>query len=117
MSWYKRALSQDVTYWTPGQPDGFGGFSYTAELLSGRWVPREEVFYDGEGGEHRSTTTVFLSQSVALHGWLARGDHTGTADPTTVSRAAEIQAVYETTGLDDRTTVYKALLQEEGQAG
>lgn len=117
MSWYKRTLSQDVTYWTPGTPDGFGGHAYTAQLLSGRWEAKEEVFYDNEGGEHRSTTVVFLPQSVAVHGWLAKGDHTGTGDPTTVSRAAEIQAVRETTGLDDRWTVYKALLQEAGQAG
>lgn len=117
MSWYTRALSQTVTHWTAGTPDGFGGYSYTVQTLGGRWQFEQDVFYDQDGAERRSTTTVYLAQRVSPHDWLARGDHSDTTDPTTVDRAAEIQAVRETTGLGDRTTVYKALLQEEGQGG
>lgn len=117
MSWYRRQLIDDITYWAPGAPDGYGGFAYTAQLLSGRWNSGQEVFYDSQGGEHRSTTVVHLEQSVVIHGWLAEGDHTGVTDPTTVSGAAEIQAVRPSKSITGRWHTFKALLQEEGQPG
>jgi len=118
MSWYTRQLKHTVTYWEPTGKDEYSRRTYaTPVAIKGRWQNREEVFYDSNGAEKRSTTTVLLAQSVVRHGWLAKGDHTGVSDPTSVSGAAEIQAVRETDSISLRYTTFKALLQEAGQSG
>jgi len=106
----KNKLNQDITYWSPGEPDGFGGTTYgTPVLLSGRWEGQNELFVDAEGNEVRSQAVIYLDQSVALSGYLAKGEHTG-SDPTTVSGAKEIRSVKETPNVDATQTVYKVWL-------
>ena len=118
MSWYTRQLKDTVTYWEPTGKDAYSRRTWaTPVTIRGRWQRREEIFYDSNGVEQRATTTVLLAQNVVRHGWLAKGDHTGTSDPTDVDGAAEIQAVRETDSISQRYTSFKALLQEEGQSG
>jgi len=118
MSWYTRQLKDTITYWAPSGKDEYSRRTYAAPVtIQGRWQRREEVFYDSNGAEKRSTTTVLLAQSVVEHGWLAKGDQTGSSDPTTVDGAVEIQAIRETDSISQRYTMFKALLQESGQSG
>jgi len=109
----KSKLNQDITYWPPGTPDGFGGTDYgTPTLLQGRWEGQNELFVDAEGNEVRSQAIIYLDQDVKLSGYLAKGEHTDSTDndPTTISGAKEIRSVKETPSVDATQTVYKVWL-------
>lgn len=79
---------QPVTYWAPGVPDGWGGTTYGAPMLfMCRWQEVSERFIDSAGVEVVSRAKVWSKVDVETGGYLALGDHTSRADPTSVDGA------------------------------
>lgn len=118
MSWYDRAIAEDVTYWAPSSRDGYGVHSYQSpQVLKGRLEQRTEKFYDDQGAELHSDSVAFLRQSVQRSGYLARGDQSGTSDPTTLHEAFEITETREQRDLSGRITTHLVLLQRASRPG
>jgi hypothetical protein len=91
MSYLERNLKQDLVYWAPGTPDGFGGKTFiTPVAILGRWEDRTNLFIDSNGNESRSSSRVYLKQDVVLEGYLFLGTSTA-SDPLTVAGAKEIR--------------------------
>lgn len=91
MTYITRNLRQNVTYWSPGGNDGFGGVSYAAPVtIKGRWQDIAVLFRDTMGNEVVSQSKVWIDTDVVNKGYLFLGVSTG-ADPETVSGAYEIR--------------------------
>lgn len=91
MSYITRNLKASITYWPPGAPDGFGGFSFGASsTLKARWEDRTENFVDDEGQEQISHARVYVNADVSNHGYLFNGI-SGSTDPRTVTDAIEVK--------------------------
>lgn len=91
-NYINRNLRQDITYWPPGSPDGFGGVSYgTPAARLGRWEDKSDLFIDTDGQEVRSIAIVYLKEDVSLQGYLFLGTSTA-SNPTLINRAFEIRA-------------------------
>ena len=83
---------QDITIWQPGVNDGFGGFTFPAPtLIKGRWEQKQELFKDPNGEELMSEAIVYVDTDVAIGQYIAEGDQTAVADPTTLSDAHRIK--------------------------
>ena len=92
MSYVTRNLKQNITYWSPGVPDGYGGKTWgTPTTIKGRWEDRTEFIIDSQGRQIASLAVVFLVSDVELEGYLYNGTSTE-SDPTTVSGAREIRS-------------------------
>lgn len=86
------AYSFDATYWGAPVQTGFGGYSFAAPvLLKCRWEDRTEKFMDSQGAETVSSAQVWTFDRLEDGGYLAKGDRTATADPTTLQDAYEIR--------------------------
>ncbi len=110
MSYITRNLRQDVTYWSPGTNDGFGGVTFGAPVVQkGRWEDKVELFRDQSGNEVISTATVYLTSSVENRGYLFEGTSTG-SDPTAVVGAREIRAFRKIPNLKGNLFERQALL-------
>ncbi len=91
MSFLTLFLNQVATYWSPGVPDGFGGFTYDAPVeLNCRWEDRVEVMTDTEGTQFVSKARIFLEDDVVHEGYLFLGVSTAT-DPQKVDDAYKIR--------------------------
>ncbi len=92
MSYITRNLRQNVTYWSPGTNDGFGGRNFgSPTIVKGRWEDKVELFMDASGNEVISVAKVYLGIDVENKGYLFLGTSTG-ANPTSVSDAREIRS-------------------------
>ena len=110
MSYITRNLRQNVTYWSPGVNDGFGGVTFGSPAVQkGRWEDKVELFRDQSGNEVISIATVYLTVDVANKGYLFLGTSTG-ADPTAVSDAREIRAFRKIPNLKGNLFERQALL-------
>lgn len=110
MSWLNRGLNDDVTYWAPGTPDGYGGYAYAAPVkLKGRWEDRQDLFLDDRGEERKAEGVVYVDRDVETEGYLFLGKSSAT-DPTTVAGAREVRQYRKLRSLTGRTTVRKAWL-------
>lgn len=106
-----RNLEQTATYWPPGANDGFGNVGFgTPVTVYVRRQDKAELFRDAEANEVVSNAIVYIDQDVANKGYLALGDHTGTASPIGLDGAYEIRAVGETPNLRNSEVLYKAWL-------
>ena len=91
MSYITRNLKATITYWPPGAPDGFGGFSFGASSeVKARWEDRTENFVDDEGQENISRARVYVDTDLSVHGYLFNGI-SGSTDPRAVSGAFEVK--------------------------
>ena len=110
MSYITRNLKQDVTYWAPAVPDGFGGRTFAVPVaLKGRWEDRTTLFIDADGQEAVSRSRVYLSADVAINGYLFLGTST-VADPTTLENTEMIKDFRKTPDLRARSYERRALL-------
>ena len=102
--------NQTITYWGPGTPDGYGGYTYPDPIeIKGRWEDRKELFVDAEGNEVRSQAIVYPSQVVELGGYLYLGSSTA-SDPTTVEGALKIRAARKVPNIKATQEVVKVWL-------
>lgn len=99
-----RHLKQDVTHWPIAGSDGYGGFTFgTPVLLKGRFEEKNELFINGENEEEVSRAVIYLNTDVSVDDYFALGDHTATADPTTLAdthRARQYGKVTDLRGLN-----------------
>lgn len=85
-------LLQEVTYWAPGTPDGYGGVTFDEPIqLMARWEDSQQMIFDQRGEEIVSKTKVFLQDDTEIGGYLYLGESVA-ADPRTVDQAFEIKA-------------------------
>ena len=83
-------LTQDITNWTITS-DGFGGYTYeTPTLLKGLWLDKHEMFRNASNEEVVSNAIVYLDSDVEVGSYIAQGDYTSVADPTTLSGASRV---------------------------
>lgn len=116
MTAFSEYMEQTATYWEPGVPDGTGGLDFssvTPVLITCRWQDKSELFRDQQGREQISNAVVYPDRAVAIRGYLALGDHTGSDDPDDpreVEGAAEIRAIQKSPSLDGSETLHKVML-------
>ena len=97
---FARKLNQTCTIWAQNSTDRFGKGTFASPILRPcRWEDTSELFIDKRGQETTCRSRVFLENSVALEGYMALGDHTGSADPLSVSTAFEVRQVKNTPNL------------------
>ena len=94
-------LIQELTYWSPAQPDYLGDVAFGAPvLINCRWNKKQELIKDAEGRELTSKAKVHPETAVERQGRVALGDHTSTADPDDL----------------DTTDVYEVLMTNDHDA-
>jgi hypothetical protein len=105
-----RALNQDATLWA-ASPSGYGGDAFTAPtLVKCRWEARHETFVGIlDRREIISNAVVFIDRDVEVGDYLAEGDQTAQADPTTIT-AFKVQRFDRLTDLRSLTTLRRAVL-------
>lgn len=95
---------QQATYWAPSSMDGFGNRTFSSPvLINVRWEDRTDLNIGTTQEFKPSKAKVFLQQIALLGGYLALGDYTATANPTSLPNAHMIQQYAEIpalTGLD-----------------
>lgn len=111
MSFGTRHLREDITHWVNEGSDGVGGYSFaTPVILKGRWEGRTELIRDATGREVVSSARVFLGVDVETEDYLAQGDLTSTANPTTLTDAFRIKRFDRITDLRNVATLRRAFL-------
>lgn len=86
------AYTQDATYWGAPVQSGFGGYTFGApQLLKCRWEDTTERFENQAGEETVSNAIVWTFDRLEDGGYLAKGNQTAVADPTTLDEAYPIQ--------------------------
>lgn len=83
------AYPQTITHWVAAALDDFGNRAYaTPVTLKGRWEDRSDMTTKFASETIPSKATVFLEDTdIELGDFLALGDQTATADPTSLSGA------------------------------
>lgn len=105
---YTQNFIHDLTYWPPGENDGFGRTSYGAPVaLTGRWQDDQILFRDAQGREVVSEAVVYVSQAVANGGRLYRGTSVDIVPP---AASREVRKAQESPALGGEYTLYKAVL-------
>lgn len=105
MTVYALNMPEVATYWPPGSPDGYGGFSASdAEDLKCRWQIAAKQYRDASGEIALSEAVIYVDRMVEVGGFLARGE---AADRT---EAREIRAVMVSPSLDGQIELVKAML-------
>ena len=106
-----RNLNAAVTHWPVTGSNGFGGFTFgTPVKLDGRWQDKQQLFRDSNGEESVSNAVVFVSADTAIGDYLAEGDLTATADPTTLAGTYRIRQYAKTSDLRNLDVLRKAIL-------
>lgn len=105
------AYNQTVTYWAEAVLDGFGERTFSSPIaLTGRWEARTDLKIDFEGEIKPSKAVAYLQQDVVLGGFLAEGDQTGTADPTTLDTAYIIKTFEKIRSISGNELIRKVML-------
>jgi len=108
MPGYTRNMTEDATYWPPGQNDGFGGVGYGSPVsLKVRWQDKSDLFRDSEGREVVSSAIVYTSQPVENTGKLLRAVSVSATPPT---GALEIRNHGQSPSLDGSLQLNKVWL-------
>lgn len=97
-----------ITFWAVSV-NGNGDYTYSpAVALKGRWEDRQDLFVDGALREILSKAVVYTEEPVETECYVAKGDHTATADPTTVDGAFQVRATSQIPSLNGRKQTNKA---------
>jgi hypothetical protein len=112
---YTGSMTQEATYWPPGIPDGFGGLNFTSSvpvLLACRWQDDAVLFRDAQGREVTSSALVYPDRELAVRGFLALGDHTGSGagTPLEVAGAFEVRQIASSPSLSGDEILHKVFL-------
>lgn len=106
----RNAHSEVMTYWPPEGLDMYGHIQFGTPIkVMGRWEDRIVAAKTPQGEEFRSQAVVYLSEAVAVKGYLARGDHREIEDPT-LAAAMEVKSFSSIPDLRNLTQENKALL-------
>lgn len=102
-----------ITWWRVTSGDGFGGDLVAAPVVvDGRWTDKSETFIGQiDRRELISSSIVYLlSQDVGPGDYLALGDLSAQANPSTVVGAYKIQRYMKTPNLRSLDYVRKCFL-------
>jgi hypothetical protein len=104
-------LKEPITYWPPsGGEDQYGNPTHTGpQLLRGRWEERSEEVTANSGEAIISKAIVYVSEDVAVEGYLARGDFVGQSDPGLAS-ATQVRVFQRIPALRSATYERRAIL-------
>ena len=103
-----RNLKDTVTWWAVDS-DGIGGFVYTNPVLQlAKWEEHIQLTESGDKQDVVSKTTVFLSQDVSVGDYLALGDQSLIANPTTLGNAFRVHEYQKYTDLRNVEMVRRA---------
>lgn len=111
MTLTSRNLKETLTLWPKTGSDGYSGFKFGAPVtLNGRWEERGVLFRTPENEEVVSIGVVYMDQDVVVGDYIAQGDQTATADPTTLPAAWQIRGYNKNTDLRNLQSIRKAFL-------
>lgn len=101
---------QTITFWAVSV-NGNGDYTYSSPVtVAARWEDKQELFIDGNKQEVLSKAIVYTKEPIELLGYVAKGDHVATSDPTTVSGSYQVRGYGEVPSLNGRKQVNKAYL-------
>ena len=93
-------LTQTATYWAPAGRTGYGGRTYSAPVkIACFWEDSVELVIDKKGQQTKTRAIVIVDRDLDPDGYLAQGDQTATADPTSLAGTWEIKRFDKTAGL------------------
>lgn len=105
-----RYLVHTLTYWEVST-DGFGGYTFSAPVTYAcRWEDKNVLFQNEHGEEVVSNAVVTLQPEMVTGNYVAQGDHTGVADPTTLEDAYRIKQRNRVTDLRNNQALTKVFL-------
>jgi hypothetical protein len=105
---YTHNMHEDLTYWSPGVNDGFGGTTFGSPVeIKGRWQDSQTLFRDAQGRERVSEAVVYVDRELATGGYLVRGI---SAEASPTAGAKEIRAKHSSPSLGYEQTLYKVTL-------
>lgn len=111
MTMMSRRLKATITHWPNNGSDGYGGFTWgTPVVLKGRWEEVAVAFKTPNGDDAISNSIVFVPSDVTPGDYLAEGDLTATADPTTITDTWEVRQYHRNTDLRNLNTTRKAFM-------
>lgn len=105
----KEDLIETATVFTRGQPDVFGGATWTKKEIKVRWEKRNSIFYDENGRIVRSDSRVFMQDDVSPGDYLYKGTTTET-DPVNLEEAKQVITVKDIYSLDGTEKLVVAYL-------
>ncbi len=106
-----RHMHDDVTHWPVGGSDGFGGFTFgTAVKFKARWEDKNELFIDINGEQVTSRAHVYIPSPIPVGDYLALGDKTADADPTSIDGPFRVRSYLRSTDLAGLRSIMKAIL-------
>lgn len=109
-SFVTRNLPHTLTHWGV-TTDGYGGFTYDAPVTySCRWESKNVMFVDSTGEEVVSNAVAMLASELEVGDYVAEGDQTSIADPTTLRKAYRIKQANKVTDLRNTATFHKVFL-------
>lgn len=101
----------EITHWPITGSNGFGGFTFgVPTLLEGRWEEKTVKFMAASGEELTSKSIAYVEVDIDVGDYLALGDHTLTADPTTIDTAFRCESFQKVTDLRAVETVRKVMM-------
>jgi hypothetical protein len=106
----ERYMHHDITHWPVTGTDGFGGFTFGPPvLLQGRWEDTAVQFRTISNEEETSNSVAYLLVDVDIGDYLAEGDYTSVANPTTVD-GHRVRQRHRTTDLQNLSVLRKVFL-------
>ena len=101
MSLLVRNYPHTISHWTKGAKDVYGKPAWSGpDTINGLWEVKQEVIIDVNGREIVSKASVLLLSLVSIGDFLLLGSAaSGELDPTTVTDAWEVMAVFVNTSL------------------
>ena len=101
----------EITHWPIIGSNGFGGFTFdTPALIEGRWEERTVRFIGPSGEDLTSKAIAYVPSDIDVGDYLAEGDHTATADPTTLDSAFRAEQFQRITDLRNMDAVRKVMM-------
>lgn len=107
-------LNQTATYWPPGEPTGYGGYTWPVKVeIPVRWQEKMQMVRSKTGEERVSNAEVWTLVDIDLEGRIYRGttpSPTPPMDPAEGPVAYEPIAKQELVGLDGEVIGWKVFL-------
>ena len=110
MTWQKRSLRDDCTYWGPPILNEYGDRTYPSPgTMKCNWQEKAILFIDKSGAESHSHAVVLLAAEIEVGGRLYHGTSTET-DPNDQSGADVIRQVERTRTIRGDVVSFAAIL-------
>ena len=106
-----RNFRDDVTHWPLTGSDSYGGFTFGTPIkIIARYQDSAVLFRSADGEEEVSKAIVYLGVPINVGDYIARGDLTVNANPTTIGDTYRVRQIGRSTDLRAAEELYKAYL-------